>query len=174
PVGRIELSGPRPGRLGGPQTEVLNAFAAQLSLALERARLGEEAAGARVEAEASRIRAALFSSVTHDLRTPLASIMASASSLLEQGVPFSEEQRRELLQTILEESDRLNRLVANLMDLSRLRAGALTPVLDPVPVEDLVSSVVGPLRAPLRAHRVRIRVREDVPPVPTDFVQMDQ
>jgi len=174
PVGRIELSGPRPGRLGGPQTEVLNAFAAQLSLALERARLGEEAAGARVEAEASRIRAALFSSVTHDLRTPLASIMASASSLLEQGVPFSEEQRHELLQTILEEADRLNRLVANLMDLSRLRAGALTPTVEPVPLEDIISSVTRRLAPALAGREVRVLIREDVPAVPVDVVQMDQ
>jgi two-component system sensor histidine kinase KdpD len=174
PVGRIDLSRPSPGRLGGPETEVLNAFAAQLSLALERARLGEEAAEARVEAEASRIRAALFSSVTHDLRTPLASIKASASSLLEEGVPFSEEQRHELLQTILEESDRLNRLVANLMDLSRMRAGALAPTVEPVPLEDLISSVTRRLARVLGGREVRILVRDDVPPVPVDVVQMDQ
>src|SRR6266700_3583259 len=95
-VGRIELYGQPAGGIRGPESEVLSTFAGQLALALERARLGEEAADARVEAEASRIRAALFSSVTHDLRTPLASIMASASSLLEAGVPFSEEQRLEL------------------------------------------------------------------------------
>ena len=172
-VGRIEVADASAG-IGDAERRVLETFAGQLALALERARLGAEAAAARLEAEASRIRAALFSSVTHDLRTPLASIKASASSLLEEGVPFSDDQRRELLQTILEESERLNRLVANLMDLSRLRAGALTPVLDSVPVEDLVSSVVGRLRAPLRAHPVRIRVREDVPPVPMDVVQMDQ
>ena len=174
PVGRIDLSKPRPGRLGGPAEEVLNAFAAQLSLALERARLAEEAAEARVEAEASRIRAALFSSVTHDLRTPLASIKASASSLLEEGVPFSADQRRELLQTILEESDRLNRLVANLMDLSRMRAGALTPTVEPVLLEDLISSVARRLIPTLGGRDFRVLVREDVPPVPVDVVQMDQ
>jgi two-component system sensor histidine kinase KdpD len=172
-VGRIEVAGAAAG-VGDAERRVLETFAGQLALALERARLGAEAASAKVEAEGSRIRAALFSSVTHDLRTPLASITASASSLLEEGVPFSEEQRKELLQTILEESERLNRLVANLMDLSRLRAGALTPVLESVPIEDLISSVVRRLRASLRAHPVRIRVRDDVPPVPMDVVQMDQ
>ncbi|HYT80139.1 MAG TPA: DUF4118 domain-containing protein, partial [Actinomycetota bacterium] len=84
-VGRIEMAGIAPGGLGGPEGEVLNTFAGQLALALERARLGEEAAEARLDAESSRIRAALFASVTHDLRTPLASIKASASSLLEEG-----------------------------------------------------------------------------------------
>lgn len=173
-VGRIEMSAPRSGRLAGPEAEVLNTFAAQLALALERARLGDEAAEARLEAEASRARAALFSSVTHDLRTPLASITASASSLLEEGVPFSAEQRTDLLQTILEESERLNRLVANLMDLSRLRAGALTPSKEPVLLEDLIGSVVRRLRPVLAGRDVRIRVRDDVPLVPVDVVQMDQ
>jgi two-component system sensor histidine kinase KdpD len=127
-----------------------------------------------LEAEASRTRAALFSSVTHDLRTPLASIQASASSLLEQGVPFSAEQREELLRTILEESERLNRLVGNLMDLSRVRAGALTPSKEAIPIEELVSSVIGRLRGRLEARVVRVRIREDLPPVPMDVVQMDQ
>src|SRR5205823_1114153 len=171
-VGSIEMAGGSAG--GRAEREVLRAFAGQLALAVERARLGEEAEAARLEAEASRTRAALFSSVTHDLRTPLASITASASSLLEEGVPFSEEQRNELLRTIFEESQRLNRLVGNLMDLSRLRAGALTPDVQPVPVEDLISSVVVRVRPALAGRPLRIRVREEIPPVPMDVVQMDQ
>ena len=173
-VGRIEMAGIAPGGLGGPEGEVLNTFAGQLALALERARLGEEAAEARLDAEASRIRAALFASVTHDLRTPLASIKASASSLLEEGVPFSQEQRQELLRTILEESERLNRLVANLLDLSRLRAGALVPSVEPVLIEDVLSSVVERLRPQLAGRPVRVQVRGDIPPVSIDVVQIDQ
>ena len=173
PVGRIELIDPA-GGIGGTEREVLDTFAGQLAMAIERARLGEEAASARVEAEASRTRAALFSSVTHDLRTPLASIKASATSLLDEGVPFSGEQRTELLRTILEESDRLNRLVGNLMDLSRLRAGALTPSKEAVPVDELVSSVVSRLRPRLLGRTVRVNIRDDIPPVPMDPVQMDQ
>jgi two-component system, OmpR family, sensor histidine kinase KdpD len=173
-VGRIEMSGSPAGGIGGPEGAVLDAFAGQLALALERARLGRETAEAKLDAEASRIRAALFSSVTHDLRTPLASITASASSLLEEGVPFSTEQRRELLRTILEESERLNRLVANLMDLSRLRAGALVPTVEPVPLEDVVSSVVRRLKPSFAGRPVRINIREDVPDLPVDVVQMDQ
>lgn len=172
-VGRIEMAG-LPTGLGGAEGEVLDTFAGQLALALERTRLGEEAAEARLEAESSRIRAALFASVTHDLRTPLASIKASSSSLLEEGVPFSDEQRRELLRTILEESERLNRLVANLLDLSRFRAGALVASRDLVPLEDVVSSVVERLRPQLKGHAVRVLVREDIPPVPIDVVQVDQ
>jgi two-component system, OmpR family, sensor histidine kinase KdpD len=174
PVGRIEMAGIVPGAIAGAEQEVLETFAGQLALALERARLGEEAAGAKVDAESSRIRAALFASVTHDLRTPLASITASASSLLEEGVPFTDEQRRELLRTILEESERLNRLVANLLDLSRLRSGTLAPSAELIPIEDVISSVVERLRPRLAGRPVRQKVRADVPPVPMDVVQIDQ
>jgi two-component system sensor histidine kinase KdpD len=174
PVARIEMAGIAPGAITGAEKEVLETFAGQLALALERARLGEEAAGARLDAESSRIRAALFASVTHDLRTPLASITASASSLLEEGVPFTDEQRRELLRTILEESERLNRLVANLLDLSRLRAGALVPSKELVPLEDVISSVVERLRPRLAGRTLREHIREGLPPVPMDVVQIDQ
>ena len=174
PVGRIEMSGAPAGGIGGTERAVLETFAGQLALAIERARLGQEAAGARLEADASRTRAALFSSVTHDLRTPLASITASASSLLDRGVPFSDEQRQDLLRTILEESERLNRLVGNLMDLSRLRAGALTPAKDAIPFDELISSVIGRLKPQLEGRSVRAQLREDIPPVPVDVVQMDQ
>jgi two-component system sensor histidine kinase KdpD len=173
-VGRIEMAGAPAGGIGGTEGEVLDTFVGQLALAIERTRLGEEASSARVEAEASRTRAALFSSVTHDLRTPLASIQASASSLLEEGVPFSAEQREELLRTILEESERLNRLVGNLMDLSRLRAGALTPSKEAIPIEDVVSSVIARLRPRLEGRQIRVQTKEDLPPVPMDVVQMDQ
>lgn len=173
-VGKIEMAGAPAGGIGGTEQAVLETFAGQLAMAIERARLGQEAAGARLEADASRTRAALFSSVTHDLRTPLASITASASSLLDEGVPFSGEQRQELLRTILEESQRLNRLVGNLMDLSRLRAGALAPSKDAIPFDDLVSAVVGRLRPQLEGRPVRVQLREDIPPVPMDVVQMDQ
>ena len=171
-VGQIELSG-RGGQDPG-ENEVLQTFAAQLALALELGRLGREAEASRVEAESNRIRAALFSSVTHDLRTPLASITASASSLLEEGVPFSDEQRQELLRTILEESVRMNRLVGDLLDLSRLRAGALTPSVERVPLEDVVSAVVERLRSVLADRPFRVMLREDIPPVPVDVMQVDQ
>jgi two-component system, OmpR family, sensor histidine kinase KdpD len=173
-VGRIEMAGAPAGSFGSTEQAVLETFAGQLAMAIERARLGQEAAGARLDADASRTRAALFSSVTHDLRTPLASITASASSLLDEGVPFSGEQRQELLRTILEESERLNRLVGNLMDLSRLRAGALTPSKDAIPFDELTSAVIGRLRPQLAGRSVRVQIRDDIPPVPMDVVQMDQ
>jgi two-component system sensor histidine kinase KdpD len=173
-LGHVDLAGADPRRLAGPGRELVQALAAQLALGIERMRLDREASGARLEAEASRTRAALFSSVTHDLRTPLASIMSSASSLLEEGVPFSDEQRRDLLRTILEETERLNRVVGNLMDISRLRAGALVPSVELVAVEELVGSVVRRLGRLLADRPVRVKVREDVPMVAVDVVQVDQ
>ena len=128
-VGVLEGRGPAP---ADEDAALLRAFAGQLALAIERARLDESARRAELDADASQTRAALFGSVTHDLRTPLASIKASVTSLLEEGVAFEEEQRRELLRTILEEADRLNRLVGNLIDLSRIRTGALVPAKVPV------------------------------------------
>jgi two-component system sensor histidine kinase KdpD len=174
PVGAITMSGPSLSVVMGAEGQVLKTFVGQLALVLDGARLAEEAEEARMQAAESGIRAALFSSVTHDLRTPLASIVASASSLLEEGVPFTDDQRQELLRTILEESERLNRLVANLMDLSRLRAGALTPTLEPVPLVDVVTSVLRRLEPLLHDRPVRVRIREDLPAVPMDIVQMDQ
>ena len=153
---------------------LLQAAASQIAAGLERARLDAEIAAARLEAETSQARAALFSSVTHDLRTPLASITASASSLLEPGVPFTDDQARDLLRTILEEAERLNRLVGNLMDLSRMRAGALTPDRVAVPVGDVIASVLARLAHHLAGRPVRVMVRDDVPPVPIDVVQLDQ
>jgi two-component system sensor histidine kinase KdpD len=173
-VGRIDMSGPSVPGSDARMPQALETFSGQLALAMERDRRGREVEEARTEAEASRIRAALFSSVTHDLRTPLASITASASSLLEEGVPFSESQRLELLRTILEESQRLNRLVGNLMDLSRVRAGALLPSIQPVPIEDVVSAVVERMRPALGGRPLAVRIRDDIPPVPVDVMQMDQ
>ena len=84
--------------------------------------------------------------MTHDLRTPLASIKASASGLLDPSVAYTPGQRAEVLRTIVEESDRLNRLVANLMDLARMRAGALETAREPVWIGDLLNAVLARMR----------------------------
>jgi two-component system sensor histidine kinase KdpD len=160
--------------LGQRELELAEAFAGQLALAVEAAVLAEQTRASRAEAEASRVRAALFSSVTHDLRTPLASIKAAATSLLDQGVTFDEVQREDLLSTIAEESDRLNRLIANLLDLSRLRAGALVPEKTAAPVEDVVEAAVHRLQRRWKDVGIRIRVPETIPLVPMDLMQIDQ
>lgn len=152
----------------------LQALAVQLGLALERADLDEQAAAARVEAQASALRAALFSSVTHDLRTPLSSIKASAGGLLDRGATHTDGQRDELLHTIVEEADRLNRLVGNLLDLARMRAGVLTPARELVWVPDLIGAVLHRMRASLTGLEVRVDIRGELPGCLADPTQLDQ
>ncbi len=160
--------------LSDADRQLLEACARQVGVALERARLDAEMRDARVRAETNQLRAALFSSVTHDLRTPLASIKASVTGLLDERAELGPEQRRELLLTVVEETDRLNRLVGNILDLARIRAGALVPAKQPLSLEDVIASVVHRLEATLRKVEVRTLVHPDLPDVPADPVQIDQ
>ena len=162
------------GVLGPDERAVIQTLAGQTALAIEGMRLASEARQARVDAETSRLRAALFSSVTHDLRTPLASITASVTSLQEGDAQFGADQRRDLLDTIRQEAERLNRLVGTLLDLSRMRAGALTPAKSPAALDEVIEGVVGRLEPLLKDHEVRLMLREDLPEIPLDVVQIDQ
>jgi two-component system sensor histidine kinase KdpD len=152
---------------------LLGSAARQLAIVLERAALDAQVQGARMVAEANQVRAALFSSVTHDLRTPLASIKAGVTSLLQDDGALDERQRRDLLSTVLEETDRLNRLLGNLLELARVRAGALVPAKEPTAVDEVVESVLHRLAPSLRRVRVRTILR-DTPEVPVDPIQLDQ
>jgi two-component system sensor histidine kinase KdpD len=174
-IALIRTYGPpeRP-RLGQEERHLIATFTAQMALALEGKRLADVARDAQVDAERSSLQAALFSSVTHDLRTPLASITAAVTSLQDREVTLSDEDRRELLDTIRHEAERLNRLVGNLMDLSRLRAGALVPSKRPTPIEEVIEGVLARLEPLLRGRRLNVLVREDLPDVPMDVVQVDQ
>ena len=133
-----------------------------------------EAREAREEAETNRSRAALFSSVTHDLRTPLASITAAVTGLIADEGSFTPEDRRELLDTIRHEAERLNRVVGNLLDLSRMRAGALVPAKKPAAVDEVIEGVLARLDPILRNHKLRVDLAEDLPDIPIDVVQIDQ
>jgi two-component system, OmpR family, sensor histidine kinase KdpD len=164
----------RAGPIGEAEERLLEACARQAAVAIERSRLAAEAEDSRVEAESNQLRAALFSSVSHDLRTPLASIKASVTSLLDHEAVHDERQRDELLQTVLEETDRLNRVVRNILDLAKARAGAMTPAKQPTAVDEIVESVLH-RSAPLpRGIRVRTVVRDGVPEIHADPVQLDQ
>jgi two-component system sensor histidine kinase KdpD len=174
-VGHIVLVPAAPiRRLADEERNVVQTFANQMGLALEGMRLGSEASDARLEAETNRLRAALFSSVTHDLRTPLASITASATSLLDGEANFASEDRRDLVETIKQEAQRLNRLVGNLLDLSRIRAGALVPAKRPEAIQEVIEGVVARLEGVLSGRPVRLVLREDIPAIPMDVVQIDQ
>ena len=152
---------------------LLEAAARQIAIALERAGLDAQVNLARLDAETNQARAALFSAVTHDLRTPLASIKAAVTSLLQDDAAHDDAQRRDLLQTVLEETDRLNRLLGNLLDLARFEAGALTPSKQPVAIDEILESVLHRLQPRLSGFRVRTLIR-DTPEISADPVQLDQ
>ena len=167
--------------LDDDERRLLVEAAKQVAIALERALLDAQIARARVDAETNRARAALFSSVTHDLRTPLASIKAAVTTLLQEGpgeqsgaqVELDHEQRRDLLQTVLEETDRLNRLLGNLLELAKVRAGALVPAKQPTALDEVVESVLHRMADRLSGVRIRTVLR-DVPEIPADPLQLDQ
>ncbi|MFD5764305.1 ATP-binding protein [Streptomyces sp. NPDC127049] len=122
---------------------VLGAFAAQAAVVLDRQRLVGEAEEARKLAEGNKIRTSLLAAVSHDLRTPLAGIKASVTSLRSDDVEWSEEDRAELLEGIEAGADRLDHLVGNLLDMSRLQTGTVTPLIRPVDLDEVVPMALG-------------------------------
>jgi two-component system sensor histidine kinase KdpD len=155
------------------QADLLEALTRQVASGLERARLADEAQQARVAVEAERLRSTLLSSVSHDLRTPLAAITGAASSLL-QDASLEAAGRRDLEEAIYEEAVRLNRLVGNLLDMTRLESGSVRLNRDWHSVEELVGSALARLEPGLRGRTVRVKIPEDVPLVPVDGVLIEQ
>lgn len=157
----------------GPLTEadrlILSAFAAQAGQAIERAALALEAHDADVLREADRLKTALLRTVSHDLRTPLATIKARASSVLEGDVAVTEGEWHEAMRAIDGEADRLSRLVGEVLDLSRLEAGAVPLRLEPYTADEVVSTVLPHLEAAGRGHRLQLDVDPSLPPVPLDI-----
>lgn len=145
---------------------VLRAFAGQLAVMLERRRLRTEAGRARALAEANELRSALLQAVSHDLRTPLATIKASVSSLRQEDIDWPPEEQAEFLAAISDETDRLTMLVGNLLDMSRLQAGVLQPALRPVGLEEVVPAALSSMGP--RAATVGADLAETLPPVQAD------
>jgi len=157
--------------LSGDDRRLLNAFTAQLAAALERGRLATEAAEARRLAAADELRIALLRSVSHDLRTPLAGIKASVSSLLADDVTFDPAAQREFLEAIDAETDRLNRVIGNLLDMGRLQAGALQVVRTPTAVADVVGATLGVLPP---GAKVTVELPATLPEVLADAALLEQ
>lgn len=156
------------------QRRLLEAFASQGALALERARLVEEARRGEITRETERLQTALLNSISHDLRTPLASITGALSSLVEAPVPIEGATQRELLETAKDEADRLNRLVGNLLDMNRLEGGALKLRVEPGDVEDLVGSALSELTDATLHRDIHVAIPPDLPLIPMDFALMAQ
>jgi two-component system, OmpR family, sensor histidine kinase KdpD len=160
--------------LAAADERLVKTFAGHGALALERAALAEAEDRARILEESDRFKSSLLSSVSHDLRTPLATIKAAASSLRAGEVDWHSPARAELLAAIEDESDHLNMLVGNLLDMSRIESGALRPERRWNVLREIVQSVVRRTRRLAEEHELVMDVPDDLPLVPVDFVQMGQ
>jgi two-component system sensor histidine kinase KdpD len=154
--------------------QLLEALVAGLATGVDRLRLQEQVRAARLAADVGRQRAGFLSAVSHNLRTPLTAVKAAAGTLLSSWSRIEPEERRELLETISDEAERLERLVRNTLELSRIRAGALEVEPERVDIADLVQHAVRRLRPITRAHRVRLDVDDDLPPVSLDVTMAEQ
>ena len=154
--------------------ELVATLGDHVAIALERALLMAQHETARVEVEGERLRTALLSSLSHDLRTPLASIEGAASSLLQDGASLPGEVRQELTEAILEESRRMTRLVANLLDMVRVEAGTMAVRKQWQPLEESLGVALMRLEARLRHHPVDVDLPPDLPLVPIDELLIEQ
>jgi two-component system sensor histidine kinase KdpD len=156
------------------QRHLLEAFANQTAVALERAILGERNRESQRQVDREQLRNALLSSVSHDLRTPLGGITGAASTLLADRGGLPEAARRDLLETIHEEGDRLQRLVTNLLDVTRLESGVVDLAKDWVPLEEVVGSALDRLVPQLGSRKVKVDLPANLPMVQADPVLLGQ
>ena len=174
-VGVLGLVPGDPGRvLTRDRFRLAEAFASQVALSLERTQLAEQAERAHVLIESERTRSLLLSSVSHDLRTPLSVITGATSSLLADGEPLPPPVARELVESIAEEAQRLNRLVGNLLDMTRLESGAMPVRLEWHSLEEIVGSALGRLEARLQGRTMAVRLPPGLPLVQLDDVLIEQ
>jgi two-component system sensor histidine kinase KdpD len=162
------------GELSAADRRLLEAVGNQAAVAIERVTLAEDIDQARLGAERERLRSAMLTSVSHDLRTPLASIIGALSTLGNSAGRYDEATRKELIETALGESKRLDRFVGNLLDMTRLDAGAVEPKREPVEVGDLVSTTLRRAAPLLEGHTVASSVAPDLPTISLDFVLAEQ
>lgn len=153
---------------------LLAAVASQIGIAIERLRLQREAVNTEVLRRTDEMRAALLNAVSHDLRTPLSSIIASAGSMLQEDVHWTDEERRAFGESIVEEAQRLDRLVGNLLDLSRVEAGAIKPEKAWYDLPSLIRDVVARARRTFPDSAIALDLPAEAPPVLCDYVEIEQ
>jgi two-component system sensor histidine kinase KdpD len=164
----------RPQQLAPSQRQLLDVFVNQIALALERAIMTGEAEKAQVSAETERLRSALLSSVSHDFRTPLAAVTGAATSLLQGGDKLGPEARTELLETIREESERLGRLVTDLLDITRIESGSVKIKKEWCPLEEVIGSTLARLEGKLVGRDVKVDLPWPMLQAPLDAVLAEQ
>ncbi len=158
------------------QRHLVETFASQTALAMERSELADEAEEARVQIETERLRNSLLSSVSHDLRTPLATISGASETLLTDGSGLDDATRRELLKSINDEADRLNHLIRNLLNMTRLESGAVRVNKELYPLEEVVEAVLSRLgeRSRPDGHPILVAIPSNLPLIPLDSVLVEQ
>jgi two-component system sensor histidine kinase KdpD len=160
--------------LRAEQRRLLDALADQGALAIERVHLVEDIERVRREAEADRLRSALLTSISHDLKTPLAAVLGAAGALRDLPKSLDDEAKADLLATIIDESERLNRFIANLLDMTKLESGAVVPNTAPHDVGEIVGSALERASKILAKHRVDVQIPPYLPMVSVDPVLFEQ
>ena len=176
--GLVGVLGVRPKESGSfltpEQRQTLAAFSNQAALAIERARLAEQAQQAELLQATEKLQTALLNSISHDLRTPLVAITGALTSLDEQADSLNDEYRRSLVGTAREEADRLNRLVGNLLSMTRIESGAIKLHREPGDIQDVIGTALEQLGKRVADHEVKVDVPADFPLVPMDFTLIVQ
>jgi len=174
-VGIMGIDSDKPGPLLTPdQRRLLDALRDQGALAIERVRLVEDMDRVERAAETERLRSALLTSISHDLKTPLAAVLGAAETLRDVGDRLTDGEKVDLLTTIIEESERLNRFIANLLDMTKLESGAVSPNVGLHDVGEIVGSALRRASRILANHRVELDLAPDLPMLALDAVLFEQ
>jgi len=175
PVGVLGITKDAPGPLlRTEQKRLLDALIDQGALAIERVHLVEDIDRVRRNVETERLRSALLTSISHDLKTPLAAVLGAAGALRDLPKSFDEDAKADLLATIIDESERLNRFIANLLDMTRLESGAVMPNSTLHDIGEIVGSALERASKILAKHRVEVEISPELPMVMVDGVLLEQ
>ncbi len=175
PIGVIGIDDDKTGPLLTPdQRRLLDALVDQGALAIERVLLVEDMDRVKRSVESDRLRAALLTSISHDLKTPLASVLGAASMMRDLGSGLSDAEKRDLLATVIDESERLNRFIANLLDMTKLESGAIVPNTARHDIGEIVGSVLRRASKILARHRIALELAGDLPMLELDAVLFEQ
>jgi two-component system sensor histidine kinase KdpD len=173
-VGVLGILPPMPAMFDQEQIHILESFANQIAMAIERTLLVEEAQQALLKAETESLRSTLLSSVSHDLRTPLAAITGSATALLQKNITLDKQGRQELVQTIFEEAEHLNQIIRNVLDMTRLEVKAISVQKEWQSLEEIVGVVFNRLADKLNGRQVTTSIPIDLPLIPFDPLLIEQ
>lgn len=160
-MGELQVSGPVAEACSAEDLHLLQSFAHQMAMAIERLRFEERSAQAAVEAESERVRNTLLAGISHDFRTPLTTIIGATTAVLTQGELISMDQRNALARSVLEQAQRLQSLTSDLLDLARLQEGAVKPELEWCPFDELVHEALVSAGPALREHHVLVQAQGD-------------